>query len=153
MSDQVPATATEARATLDTRIADKAFGDRLFAGDAGARKELDTLHAKIHAGGADVVAAAMSGNLGDVPSSDLRVMAGTADLMRDLGFQPKAIQETLSDAKPTAEDVERARSWKAQVFKNAEWVNRFLTGDGEARREMMAADIVLSSHARETAAS
>ena len=152
MTDQVPATASEARATLDAKIADKEWGAKYIGGDVSARREFEVLTAKV-AGGDDAVVVAMSGNLGDVPSSDLRVMAGTADLMRDLGFQPKAIQETLSDAKPTAEDVERARSWKAQVFKNAEWVNRFLTGDGEARREMMAADIVLSSHARETAAS
>ena len=80
-------------------------------------------------------------------------MAGTADLMRDLGFQPKAIAETLSDAKPTAEDIERARTWKASAMKNSEFANRYLAGDQDAQREMMAANIVLSSQQREIAAS
>jgi hypothetical protein len=154
MTDQIPATATEARTVLQTRIADKAFADRVFAGDVAATKELHELSAMSAGGGDDVVALAMAGiPTHELSTADQRIMASTANMMRDLGFPPKAIQETLSDKEATAEDVERARVWKTQAFKNPEWVKRFMSGDGDAQREMMAANIVLSSHKTATAAS
>jgi hypothetical protein len=64
-----------------------------------------------------------------------------------MGFPPTAIRETISGKEPTPADVERARVWKAQIMKNPEWVKRYLSGDGDAQREMMAANIVLASQA------
>jgi hypothetical protein len=149
MTDQPPpANATEARAVLDARIADKGFADRVFAGDIAAKKELDALHAKIHAGGDDVVVEAMTGKLPEGATSDQRLMAETAAWMREKGFPERAIQETLSDKKPTPEDVERARLWKTMAMKNEDFVKRYLAGDGAARLEMDAADVVLTIGAR-----
>jgi hypothetical protein len=140
-----PATATEARAVLDARMADKAWGDRVYSGDAAANQELRDLTAKVAAGGDDAVAVAMSGKLPDMATGDQRIMASTADWLRDIGFPPKAIQETLAGREPTAADVERARTWKARAMKNQDYVKRYLSGDGDAIREMTACDVVLSS--------
>lgn len=148
MTDQTtpPSNAIEARTTLDVRIADKDWRDRVLNGDVAANKELRELSAKSAGSGDDVVALAMSG----IPAHEMRttdqaLMAATASHLRDLGFPSKAIQETLSGKVPTAEDVERARVWKTQVMKNPDFVSRYLKGDGDAHREMTAANIVLTS--------
>lgn len=143
-----PANATAARATLDAHMTDQAWVDRVFSGDPAAKKELNDLTTMVATGakGADVVAAIMNGDLPQAgATSDERVMAATAGMLRDIGFPAKAIEETILGKEPTPVDIDRARAWKIQAFQNADWVKRYLAGDGDARREMMAADIVLSS--------
>src|SRR5258708_1090123 len=114
MTDQttIPTTATEARAVLDARLADKSWGDRVYAGDIAGNKELRELTTKVAAGGDDVVVAAMSGKLPDIPTSDERIMAGVADWMRQKGFHEKAIKETIEGKEASAEDLQRARVLK-----------------------------------------
>jgi hypothetical protein len=85
-----------------------------MSGDVAATKEFHELTGKIAEGGGDDVAIAMSGNLPDIPDSSLRQMAGTAEMLRDMGFPPTAISETLSNKEATQADVDRANVWKKQ---------------------------------------
>jgi hypothetical protein len=142
-----PTTATEARTRLDARKADPEWGKLYMDGNTAARREFKDLTTMIANGpigdaGTDAV---MSGKLPPGASSEQREAAFTAGMLRDLGFPPKAIRETISGKVPTPEDVERARLWKTQVMNNPDYTKRLLAGDGDARREMMAANIVLTS--------
>lgn len=150
-----PATAMEARTTLDARIADKDFGARVLAGDADAKRELDVLHAKIHAGGDDVVEAALSGALGDMPSSDMRAMAGTAELFRELGIRDEVTREFLSGKGVTAHEYELVENWKKIAMgdrKPGGFVERYLAGDTEAMNKMTLANSVLVNGVKKEAA-
>jgi hypothetical protein len=145
-----PATATEARAVLDARIADKdGWAARYLEGGAAERREFTDLTEKIARGGDDVVTAAMNGDLPDVPSSEQRLMAGTAGWLRDLGFTEKAIHETLSDnVVPAPADIERARIVKAQADRSEEFQKRLLAGEPDAIRDITAANVILDKAAR-----
>ncbi|HTG16770.1 MAG TPA: hypothetical protein VK747_16085, partial [Blastocatellia bacterium] len=60
-SGQPPTNAAEARAVLDSRMADKQFGAKLFAGDVATKTEYRELRALINnPAPTDAVAAAMS---------------------------------------------------------------------------------------------
>jgi len=145
-----PANATEARAALDAKMANSEWSSRYLQGGAAERQEFTDLTTKISNGGADAVSAAMGGDLPDLATSTDRLMASTAGWLRDRGFPDKAIHETLSGTEPTVEDIQRARTWKTQAMRSAEFSKRYLAGEPDAVREMLAADAVLTigSHAQ-----
>lgn len=139
-----PKTATEARTALDAKMADKEWGGRYLEGGAAERREFVELTTLIAGGGEDTVKAAIAGDLPAIPSADQRLMADTASWLADHGFPPKAVFETLTEKEPTAEDIARARTWKAQAMRSPEFVKRYLSGEPDAAREMLAADVVLT---------
>ena len=154
MTDQIPATATEARAVLDARIADRAFGERVFAGDVAARAELDALHAKIQAGGSDVVDMAIAGIVqGDVPDTGQKVMAETAAWMHGHGLSDGVIRQTLTNHEVTPEEFRAVQLWKSQKMASKEFVSRYLAGEPEEIKSMLLADVVLSSKIKTGASS
>ena len=139
-----PTNATEARAALDAKLADKEWGDRYLSGAATERREFTELTTLIARGGDDVVTAAMAGTLSDPTDADQRFLADAAGWLRDHGFPDRAIHETLSGKEPTAADIELARVWKTQAMKSQDYVKRFLANDPDAIREMLAANTVLT---------
>jgi radical SAM superfamily enzyme YgiQ (UPF0313 family) len=138
-----PATATEARAVLDARMADKDWGERVSNGDPNAKQELRDLAAKIAAGGDDTVAVAMNGKLPDMPTSDQRIMAHTAALFRELGIRDEVTSEFLRGKQVSPQEYEMVANWKKEHMGNAEWVQKYLSGDVEARQKMTIANSVL----------
>jgi hypothetical protein len=157
MTDQTtePATATEARAVLSARVADKEWGSRVFAGDIAANKELRQLTEKVAAGGDDVVAAAMSGALGAVPSSEQRQMAGTAEMFREWGIRDEITQQFLSGQQVTQQELELVKNWKILAMGDRSpggFVERYLAGDATAKQKMLIANSVLTNGAKEAAA-
>jgi hypothetical protein len=101
---------------------------------------------------ADPVEAAMSGNLPDVPSSELRQLAVGASWFRELGMSEAAVEEALSDRQATPEEYEIVKNWKRTALNDPEWTKKWLSGDGEAKMKMVAANRVLMKGPRETAA-
>jgi len=73
MTDQAPATASEARALLDAKVQNREWGAAILNGDATAIRELHDLTGKVDSGGDDVVAAAISGKDTGGNSRDWRV--------------------------------------------------------------------------------
>jgi hypothetical protein len=145
-----PATPQEARAVLDAKMADKNWGERLTAGDAEVTREWNSLQAKA-AEPTDDVSRAMAGDvlqhaafLGGVPDSGVKLMADTADMLREIGIREPIIEETLRGHEVTAEEMKAVEAWKARSMKNPEFVKNFLSGDPEARQKMTLAAIVLS---------
>jgi hypothetical protein len=142
-----PTNAVEARGRLDTRIADKDFGAKVLSGDPNANREFRDLQKMAASEDDSTITAAMSGNIGEMPDSSTRLMANTTDMLREIGFPEKAIHETLAGKVPTPDDIQLAQSWKRQAMNSPEWVRRYLSGEPDARREMMAADVVITNGA------
>jgi hypothetical protein len=139
-----PANAAEASARLGTLTADKAWSDKLLAGDPYAAKEFHALTTMVADGG-DNVDRAMTGILPDVPDSDLKHMSGTADMLRAIGISDGATRQTLSDHEVGQAEFDAVTAWKSQRMKSPEFVKQFLANEPDAVREMTLANIVLSS--------
>src|SRR5258705_7158432 len=96
LQPQPPATAAEARALLDTRIADKSWGAALLAGDVATNAEYRALRAKAdNPDPADQVAVALSGNIGEMPDSTVKMLAETAASLREIGISEPVIEQAL----------------------------------------------------------
>jgi hypothetical protein len=146
-----PATAAEARATLDTRIADKSWGAKLIGGDAEVNREYRELRAKAdNPDPADTVAAAMSGNLPEMPDSNLKMMHETAGMLREIGVREEVIAATLRGHEVSPDEYKLVEAWKTRQMKDPVFVKAFLSGDAEARQKMTLAAIVLSGGIKDT---
>jgi hypothetical protein len=140
-----PANAAEARTRLDALLVDKDRGAKLLAGDAEVNREYRELRAKAdNPDPADTVAAAMSGNIGEVPDSEVALMANTAGMLRDIGVRESIIEETLRGHEVTEQEYKLVEAWKARQMRDPVFVKAFLSGDAEARQKMTLAAIVLS---------
>jgi hypothetical protein len=140
-----PANAAEARTRLDGLIKDREFGAKLLSGDANANREFSELQAKADSiDPADQVAVAMSGNIGEMPDSSTRMMANTADMLREIGIREEIIEQTLRGHEVTEQEYQLASAWKARQMKDPVFVKAYLSGDAEARQKMTLAAIILS---------
>jgi hypothetical protein len=129
----------------------KAWGEKLMAGDPAATKEFHSLTEMMAAGG-DNVERAISGALPDIPSSDLKHMAGTADMLREIGVTPEVIRQTLEGHEVTQAEYDATKAWRARTMKDQFWVKAYLEGDPDATRQMTLASIILSSNIKSGAA-
>jgi hypothetical protein len=90
----------------------------------------------------------MSGNIGEMPDSSVKLMANMAGLFRELGIREEVIKQTLEDHQVTQQEHDVVAKWKADRLKNSEWVKKWLSGESVQAREMMLANIVLSSNVK-----
>jgi hypothetical protein len=140
-----PATPAEARQRIDALIADKDRGALLLAGDAATNTEyrdLQNMAANVDPN--DAVAVAMSGNIGEMPDSSVKMMSETAGMLREIGIRESIIEETLRGHEVTQQEYDLAAAWKARQMKDPVFVKAYLSGDAEARQKMTLAAIVLS---------
>jgi hypothetical protein len=141
-----PANATEARAVLDSRLADREWGAKLLSGDVAANTEYRELRAKAdNPETADTVTVAMSGDIGIMPDSDMALLANMAGMLREHGLNERQVRETLEGREASQAEVDMARMWKNQNLKSKEFVARWLSGEPEAVRQMLVANIILTS--------
>jgi hypothetical protein len=138
-----PTNAAEARVQLDTLRSNADWNAKLLAGSGPETNQWRDLHTMIAAG--DNVELAMSGALPDVPDSQLKLMAGTAEMLKSMGFPPQAIRETLSGKEATQADVDRATAWKTENLKSKDFVDRLMRGEPDATRQLWVANVILSS--------
>jgi hypothetical protein len=140
-----PANAVEARSQLATLTADREWGAKLFAGDIAANKQFEELTSK--AAGVDdaKIALAMSGNIGDVPDSSIKMMASTATMLREIGIRDEVITDTLQGKEYSKTEHDLAAAWQKRHMNDREFVKRYMAGDAEAREKMTLANIILSS--------
>jgi hypothetical protein len=140
-----PANAAEARTRLDALIVDKDKGAKLLAGDAEVNREYRELRAKAdNPDPADTVAAAMTGNLGAMPDSEVALMANTAGMLREIGVRESIIEETLRGHVVTEQEYKLVEAWKARQLRDPVFVKAFLSGGAEECHKMTLAAIVLS---------
>jgi len=139
-----PANALEARGRLDALIADKDWGAKLMAGDANVNREYRTLQDMAANADDSTIAAALSGNIGEMPDSRLKVMADTADHLREIGIREEIIEQQLRGHEVSPEEYKLVEAWKTRQLKDPVFVKAYLSGDPEARQKMTLAAIVLS---------
>jgi hypothetical protein len=147
-----PANATEAQARLSALKNDQDWGGRLMSGDVAASKEFRDLTGIIAAGG-DAVEQAIAGIVpGTVHDADQQRMAQAAVWMEERGLRAEVIRQTLTDYEVSPQEVRAVKAWKAQKMRSPEFTKAFLAGEPEAVREILLADIVLSSPVKTGAA-
>jgi hypothetical protein len=139
-----PTNAVEARGRLDTLIADKDWGAKLLAGDTNANREFRDLQNMADKSDDSAIAVAMSGNIGDMPDSRLRMMAETAGMLRDIGIKERIIEDVLQGHMVTAEEAKMVSAYKERLMRDPTHVRAFLSGDQEARQKMTLIAIIES---------
>jgi hypothetical protein len=94
----------------------------------------------------DTVTAAMSGgDLGLMPDSDTRLMANMANMLRENGLNEQQVRETLEGRPASQAEVDMANQWKAQNLKSKEFLARLMSNEPVAVRELLVANIILTS--------
>jgi hypothetical protein len=140
-----PANAQEARTRLDALIADKDRGALLLAGDPATNKDYRDLQNMVaNVDPNDQVAVAMSGNIGEMPDSELRLMSNTADMLRDFGIREEIIADTLRGHEVTALEMKQVEAWRERAMRDQTFVRSWLSGDPEARQKMVLSQIIVS---------
>jgi hypothetical protein len=100
----------------------------------------------------DPVAAGMSGDIGDVPSSEVKQIAVGANWLREVGLPDQAIHDFISGAPVEQSFHDQVAAWKTRSMKDSAFVDAYLKGDGDAVRRMTVANAVLLSPIKENAA-
>jgi hypothetical protein len=139
-----PATnAAEAAARLGS-LQKTDWTSRLLAGDETARAEFEQLTGLIaNEDPVDGVAAGLPAD------RSVREMAEAVPFLREAGLSDDVIRQVFTDQEVTQKEFDLATQWKAQRFRDQEWVKRFLSGEPDAGRQMMAANIILNSAIKE----
>jgi hypothetical protein len=140
-----PANAQEARTRLDAFVADNGKGAKLLAGHVETNREFSELTAMAAGEDDSTIAAAMSGNIGDMPDSSVKLMANTADMLREIGVIESAIEQTLRGDPVSAQEFKLVEAHKARLMKDPVFVKAYLSGEPEPREKMTLCNIVLSS--------
>jgi hypothetical protein len=146
-----PANAQEASARLATLTNDRAWGDKLLAGDPATTKEFNSFTAMVADGG-DHVERAMAGTLPDVPDSGHRLMAEAATWLRGLGVSDDVVRQTLANHEVTQLEFNAVEAWKNQHMKSSEFSARYLAGEPDDVKLMTLANVVLSSNIKKAEA-
>jgi hypothetical protein len=140
-----PATAAEASGRLEALKADKEWGAKLIAGDPAANREFSELHLKIDSvDPADMAAVAMSGNIGEMPDSRVKLMAETAGMLREIGIREEIIEQTLRGHEVSPIEMKQAEAWRERAMRDPVFVKAWLSGDPEARQKMTLSQIIVS---------
>jgi hypothetical protein len=140
-----PGNATQAAAQLNNLQKDGEWTSRFLAGDEGARAEFEKLTGII------VSEDPIDGVAAGLPWADhsVREMAEAVPFLREAGLSDDVIRQVFTDQEVTQKEFDLATHWKAQRFRDQEWVKRFLSGEPDAGRQMMAANIILNSAIKE----
>jgi hypothetical protein len=140
-----PSTPAEAATRLDQLKSDPAWRDGFLSGSGPQAREYRDLTALAAKG--DKVDLAMAGVLADGPwqeSGHLEMIAATK-MFRELGISDATIKQTLTDYQVTQREHDAVAKWKADRMRDSEWVKKWLSGEGEHARDMMLANIALTS--------
>jgi hypothetical protein len=133
-----PATpADQARAQIEALKANPEWVKRHLGGDHATREELARLHELTHTPAPGSIISGM-------PTAAAQ-NAEMADHLSTLFDISPGIMEEIRQGKPASLDEHRlAVGRKAARMSDPAWVNRYMTGDAEARREMWLLNSILT---------
>jgi hypothetical protein len=137
----------EAASRLEQLKSDPAWRQQFLSGSGPQVKQYNELSELVAKGEAEKVDAAIAGVLANAPFQDsghLQNIAATK-MFRELGINDATIKQTLLDHEMTQQEHDVVAKWKADRMRDSEYVKKWLSGEGEQAREMMLANIVLSS--------
>jgi hypothetical protein len=139
-----PANAQEARTRLDALIADNGKSAKLLAGDVQINREFAELSALAAGEDASTIAQALSGDIGEMPNSQLKMAAETAGMLRDIGINERVISQVLQGHEVSPEEYKLTEAWRKRQMQDPVFVKAYLSGEPEAREKMTLASIILS---------
>ena len=73
-------------------------------------------------------------------------MNATAAMLREIGIRDDVVTQALSGHEVSKAEFDAVKNWQARAMRDAEFTQRYLTGDPEAHQKMTLAAIVLSSN-------
>ena len=145
-----PSTPAEASARLEALKADAGWRDQFLAGNGQQKAEFQALTTMI--AGGDSIDKAMAGAPLDgvlQPSHHLTNI-GIASSLCEIGIRDEIIKDVIAGThKVTRAEYEATERWKAERMRDKEWVQRYLTKDGDAHEKMTLANLILSGGIRE----
>ncbi|MCW2219511.1 hypothetical protein M2232_003043 [Bradyrhizobium japonicum] len=172
MTDQVtapaasPTTPEAARETINARIADKAWGARVVAGDAAAKAELDMLH-KIEAGDPEALtqAKASAPTAADPPPKTTEQLAAEsatqaaereansllATLRSRFDLNENAEQRLKTGEGFSQADHDSVSQYKARLMADPDFRTRLLAGHPEENRKLFLVNLILSNGVKQEA--
>lgn len=143
-----PSTPAEATTLLTQRMADRTWSDAVLAGKHDQVKEWKELHALAAEGDENLdvtlAVAGLSKPVGYTTSSDIE-MRGTASHLREIGLDDAVIKQALLGQPVSKTEFDAVSKWKAQKMADHEFTKRLLAGDGEPRRQLTAANIIITN--------
>jgi hypothetical protein len=130
------------------------FDNLTGGGSAKEREKFDALMKEKFE--ADPVAVGMSGDIGDVPSSEVKQIAIGANWLREVGLPEQAIHDYIAGAPVEQSFHDQVAAWKSRSMKDGAFVKAYLDKEdakhSEAVRQMLVANAVLISPIKEDAA-
>jgi hypothetical protein len=131
---------------------DPGFNERLFKGDAAAKKELDALHKKVADGdGAEKIDSAVHGTenrVNGTPDGEL-TQAQYESLAKDfeaLGIGSRDIlNQAVGNVQVTQQEHDAAQRKLNDLLGSPEWLDRFYKRESSCIREFRLANIILNS--------
>ncbi|HEY8336713.1 MAG TPA: hypothetical protein VIQ05_23215 [Tardiphaga sp.] len=120
--------------------------DKWFAGSVTAKDEFRQLTEAIAMGDDPEVDLAMAGQI-DVGMIDVggrRAMHSTAEMLRSRGIDDGPIRDLLLNKAVTSDDYKAAQRQKDALLRSHDFSAKFLSGDGDARKQMTDLDMILS---------
>jgi hypothetical protein len=147
----MPTNAVEARAARDVRMADRAFADKVFAGDPAAISEWRGLGAMIDASPEAAVSRAMSAEdpHGFIQDADVVELRGAAGHLRDRHLNETQVRETLGNKPHTQAEKDDAARLKRQYFASKEWTARLNAKEPDALNNWTVVNAILASPLKE----
>ena len=123
------ATASARKAEL---MSDRAWADRYIKGGAPEREEMAALNAKIAP-----------------PSPAPPVDPGTLNHVRDFGVSDDVVKQIETRQPVSRAEYDATARWKAAHLKDPAFREKALSGDYDVRKQLMLANIILSSPIKE----
>jgi hypothetical protein len=146
-----PATSQQAAARLAELRETPEWGARILAQDPTAISEFHALSKLVAQ--SDPIDIIMSGEAAGLPNSSrdgqpsLAATAREIPALREAGISDGAIRELLEGRVPSAEEIDAVGRFRNLRHSSKEWVDRYLKGDAEARRESMLMSMVFDDGA------
>jgi hypothetical protein len=148
-SPAAPATSQQAAARLAELRETPEWSAKVLASDPSALREFHQLSRMASQVDADPIDIVMSGEAAALPNNSyngqpsIAAVAREIPALREAGISDGAIRELLSGHVPSSEEIDAVSRFKTMCFSDPEWVQKYLAGDFEARREATTMSIVL----------
>lgn len=144
-----PTTPAEAATRLDQSKSDPSWTESFLGGHPERVKEFHDWHELAAKG--DSVDLAMAGMyMEGGNTADHLTQMGTAAVFRELGIRDEITRDVLADKHTvTQAEYNATKVWKEDRFNDKEFVAKLMSGDREAKRKVMLANIILSGGVRE----
>jgi hypothetical protein len=146
-----PATVSAADAQIAFMINDKAFADRLLGGDRAATAEFNAAH-EVKENEAGKIDQLLDGNaefplfqMGVPGQLPIQAQVAEVDAMRTLGLSDGAIRQAFEGTPVPKAEYEMVRMLKERLLSDKDFIEKFLSGNMEAARQMKLVQIVLTN--------